>query len=117
LIPPAYVASRSGRITLCVVPARQATWANEINSSESIPGFLKRLQIRVQCCMVQKRSGSGRQEGSLGRVSNLGIDMLDVSVQPMQRIVQEDIQSEQRRVHIHIGVQSGKRIFISNPES
>jgi hypothetical protein len=46
-IPPAYVAWWSGTITLFVVPARQATFSSEIDSLESIPEFLKRLQIRA----------------------------------------------------------------------
>jgi hypothetical protein len=33
--------------TLFVVLARQATYAGEIDSSESMPGLHKRLQIRV----------------------------------------------------------------------
>jgi hypothetical protein len=39
---------RTGTIILYVVPARQETWASGIDSSESIPGLHKRLQIRAQ---------------------------------------------------------------------
>ncbi len=42
-----FPAWRAGTTTLLVVPARHATWAGEIESSESIPGLLKRLQIRA----------------------------------------------------------------------
>ncbi len=38
---------RAGTITLFVVPAGQATLAGEIDTLESIPGLLKRLQIRA----------------------------------------------------------------------
>ncbi len=31
-----------------VVPARQATWAGEMDSLKSIPGLLKRIQSRAQ---------------------------------------------------------------------
>jgi len=44
-IPPAYVAWRAGTITLFGLTARQA---GGIDSLESIPGLLKRLQIRAQ---------------------------------------------------------------------
>jgi hypothetical protein len=39
---------RAGTATLFVVPARQATWAGEIDSSESIFGLHKRSQIRAR---------------------------------------------------------------------
>jgi hypothetical protein len=42
-----FPAWRAGTTTLFVVPARQATWAGEIDSSESIPGLHKRLQMRA----------------------------------------------------------------------
>ncbi len=42
---PAWLAATT---TLFVVPARQAAQAGGIDSSESIPGLLKRLQIRAQ---------------------------------------------------------------------
>ncbi len=42
-----FPALRAGTKTLFVVLARQATWAGEIDSSESIPGLHKRLQIRA----------------------------------------------------------------------
>jgi hypothetical protein len=38
---------RAGTTTLFVVPARQATQADEIDSSELIPRLHKRLQIRA----------------------------------------------------------------------
>ncbi len=38
--------------TLLVVPARQVTKAGGIDSSESIPGLLKRLQIRAQATLA-----------------------------------------------------------------
>ncbi len=41
-------ASRACTTTLFDVPGRQATWAREIDSLESVPGLLKRLQIRAQ---------------------------------------------------------------------
>ena len=44
----AYVARRVGTTTILFVPARQATLVGEIDSSESIPGLHKRLQIRAQ---------------------------------------------------------------------
>ncbi len=40
-----FSARRAGATNLFVVPARQASWAEEIESSESIPGLHKRLQI------------------------------------------------------------------------
>jgi hypothetical protein len=43
-----FPAWRAGTITLFVAPARHATQAGGIESSESIPGLLKRLQIRAQ---------------------------------------------------------------------
>jgi hypothetical protein len=43
-----FPAWRAGTKSLFVVLARQATWASEIDSSESIPGLHKRLQIRAQ---------------------------------------------------------------------
>jgi hypothetical protein len=43
-----YLPWRAGTKTLFVVLARQATWAGEIDSSESMPGLHKRLQIRAQ---------------------------------------------------------------------
>ncbi len=46
-IPPAYVARRTGTITIFVLPLRQATYAGESYSLESIPGLLKRLRIRA----------------------------------------------------------------------
>jgi hypothetical protein len=42
-----FSAWRAGTTTLFVVPARQASWAGGIESSESIPGLLKHLQIRA----------------------------------------------------------------------
>ncbi len=39
---------RAGTTALFVVAARQATQAGEVDSSESIPGLHKRLQIRAQ---------------------------------------------------------------------
>ncbi len=42
-----FAAFRTGTTTLFVIPARQATYAVLIDSSESIPGLLKRLQIRA----------------------------------------------------------------------
>jgi hypothetical protein len=39
--------SVGARIQIGIGPARQATWADGINSLESIPGLLKRLQIRT----------------------------------------------------------------------
>jgi len=42
-----FPAWRSGTTTLFVVLARQATWAGEIDFSESIPGLLKSLRIRA----------------------------------------------------------------------
>ncbi len=47
-IPTTYVAWRAGAITLFVVRARQDTLADGISSLNSIPGPLKRLQIRAQ---------------------------------------------------------------------
>jgi hypothetical protein len=43
-----FLAWRTGMTTLYVVPARQATQAGGTDSSESIPGLLKCLQIRAQ---------------------------------------------------------------------
>ncbi len=42
-----FPAWRAGTKTLFVELARQDTWAGEIDSSESIPGLHKRLQIRA----------------------------------------------------------------------
>ncbi len=42
-----FPAWRASMTTLFVVPARQATEAGEIDSSESIPGLHKHLQIRA----------------------------------------------------------------------
>ncbi len=47
-----------GITTLCDVPAHQATYAGRIDSLESIPRLLKRLQIRAQ-------SQSGKRLSSL----------------------------------------------------
>jgi hypothetical protein len=44
-----FPACRASTTTLFVVPVRQATYAGGIESSESIPGLLKRLLIRAQC--------------------------------------------------------------------
>jgi hypothetical protein len=44
-IPPAYVAWRAGKTNRVTVPARQA---GGIDSLESIPALLKRLQTRAQ---------------------------------------------------------------------
>ncbi len=38
---------RAGKTTLFDVLAHQATWGGGIDSLESIPGLLKRLQIRA----------------------------------------------------------------------
>ncbi len=38
---------RAGTATLFVVPARQTTYPGGVDSSESIPGLHKRLQIRA----------------------------------------------------------------------
>jgi hypothetical protein len=46
-ISPTYVAWRPGTITLFVFLVRQATQAGGIDSLESIPGLLQRLQIRA----------------------------------------------------------------------
>jgi hypothetical protein len=43
---PGIDSQRAGTLTLLVLPARQATWAGGIDSSESIPGLHNRLQIR-----------------------------------------------------------------------
>jgi hypothetical protein len=43
-----FPAGRAGTKTLFVVPVRQATETGGNNYSESIPGLLKRLQIRAQ---------------------------------------------------------------------
>ncbi len=50
---------QAGTTTLLVVPARQVTLAGRIDSSESIPGLLKRLQIRAQAKLA---SGIGSME-------------------------------------------------------
>ncbi len=42
-----FPAWRAGMTALLLVPARQATQAGEIDSSESIPGLLERLQLRA----------------------------------------------------------------------
>jgi hypothetical protein len=42
-----FPAWRAGTTTLFDVPVRQATKAGRIHSLESIPGLLKRLQIRA----------------------------------------------------------------------
>jgi hypothetical protein len=42
-----FPAWRAGTTTIFVVPAHQATQAREIDALESIPGLLKRLQIRA----------------------------------------------------------------------
>jgi hypothetical protein len=47
-----FSAWRDGTATLFVVPARQATKAAGIDSSELMPGLHKRLQIRAQLLMV-----------------------------------------------------------------
>jgi hypothetical protein len=47
-IPPAYVAWQADTTTLFDVPARQSASACGMDSLESIPGLLKRLQIRAQ---------------------------------------------------------------------
>jgi hypothetical protein len=49
-MPPAYVAWHWQAVTTnrVIIPARQTTLAGGIDSLESIPGLLKRLQIRVQ---------------------------------------------------------------------
>jgi hypothetical protein len=46
-ILPAYVACRTDTITLFVIPAGKAIFSGGIDSLESIPGLLKRLQIRA----------------------------------------------------------------------
>ncbi len=45
-----FQAWRAGTTTLFVVQARQASWVGGIDSSDSIPGLLKCLQIRAQVC-------------------------------------------------------------------
>ncbi len=52
---------RAGATTLFVVPARQATYAGEIDSSESIPGLHKRLQIRA----LRKIRERGADDGDI----------------------------------------------------
>jgi hypothetical protein len=47
-----FPAWRAGTSTLFVVPARHATQADGIDSSESIPGLFKRLQRRALNCGV-----------------------------------------------------------------
>ncbi len=45
-----FPARRAGTTTLFCAPARQVTQAGEIDSSDSIPGLHKRVQIRAQKC-------------------------------------------------------------------
>jgi len=45
-----FPARLAGTTTLFVVPARQAAQTGGIDSSESIPGLLKRLRVRALVC-------------------------------------------------------------------
>jgi hypothetical protein len=46
-IPPAYLAWQAGKSNKVAIPVCQATWVSGIDSLESIPGLLKRLQIQA----------------------------------------------------------------------
>jgi hypothetical protein len=48
-ILPAYVAWRAGTTNSVIVQGHQATQADGISALQSIPGLLKRLQIRAMC--------------------------------------------------------------------
>jgi len=50
----AYVAYWTGTTNLFIVPARQASKADKINSLVSIPGLLKRLKIRALLFFIYK---------------------------------------------------------------
>jgi hypothetical protein len=45
-------------ISPAYVPGRRATWAGGINYLESIPGLLKRLQIRTQVAVCGRYCGT-----------------------------------------------------------
>ena len=53
MIVLAYVAYWTGTTNLFIVPARQASKADKINSLVSIPGLLKRLKIQAQKSVVE----------------------------------------------------------------
>jgi hypothetical protein len=63
-----FPAWRVGTTTLLVVPARQVIKAGGIDSLESIPGLLKRLQIQAQTTLA---SGIGSLESFLNYGTNI----------------------------------------------
>ncbi len=69
-----FSARRASTTTLFVVPARQATWAGEIDSSESIPGLHKHLQIRA---LATLSGGIDSRESILGLLKSLKIRAQD----------------------------------------